>query len=379
MSKIGLNDLSAIYVGSAEVGRAYLGNSVVYEKASSTPDYLVIKAIEPSTIGLSKQASNHVIEYSYDGVSWATYYSAGTEISLASNEQVCFRGMQNANNTDSDYTQFAISGNVAISGKIQAFVLSNNPDYVDWNRSYSYYKLFAGCAALTDASKLVFEPSSRVSDFGSDGLNKCESMFEGCVNLVHSPKNIFYKTIRPNMLSHMFEGCTSLVDAPTLHAVRFSGTGNINGMYRMFAGCTSLVSVPSYTIVSDIAAYGNRGMVEMFRGCSSLEYIPWTILGGRNEWYQNMFKDCVSLKESPLLLFTDGGPYNGFVGAFSGCESLSKITCLGNNQGSAQQNWRDWVVGVAASGTFYKHPDAVWSTGTSGIPTGWTVQDYTEP
>ncbi|MBQ8867970.1 MAG: hypothetical protein IJ013_09670 [Bacteroidaceae bacterium] len=33
--------------------------------------------------------------------------------------------------------------------------------------------------------------------------------------------------------------------------------------------------------------------------------------------------------------------------------------------------------GVASSGTFYKNSEATWSkTGSSGIPTGWTVQDY---
>ena len=37
----------------------------------------------------------------------------------------------------------------------------------------------------------------------------------------------------------------------------------------------------------------------------------------------------------------------------------------------------EWVYGVASSGTFVKHPDMTsLSTGSYGIPRGWTVQNY---
>ncbi len=36
----------------------------------------------------------------------------------------------------------------------------------------------------------------------------------------------------------------------------------------------------------------------------------------------------------------------------------------------------EWVNGVAATGTFVKNPSmSEWTTGISGIPSGWTVQD----
>ena len=37
-----------------------------------------------------------------------------------------------------------------------------------------------------------------------------------------------------------------------------------------------------------------------------------------------------------------------------------------------------WVDGVAASGTFIKDANTTIPTGTSGIPTGWTVQTASE-
>jgi hypothetical protein len=42
-------------------------------------------------------------------------------------------------------------------------------------------------------------------------------------------------------------------------------------------------------------------------------------------------------------------------------------------------NTRDWVNGVAASGTFVKNSAATWTTtGNNGVPTGWTVQTASE-
>ena len=36
----------------------------------------------------------------------------------------------------------------------------------------------------------------------------------------------------------------------------------------------------------------------------------------------------------------------------------------------------DWVNGVSSKGTFVKNPNmANWFTGTSGIPSGWKVQN----
>ena len=41
---------------------------------------------------------------------------------------------------------------------------------------------------------------------------------------------------------------------------------------------------------------------------------------------------------------------------------------------SATNCLRDWVYGVASSGTFVKNPEATWDVvGTSGVPSGWRV------
>ena len=61
---------------------------------------------------------------------------------------------------------------------------------------------------------------------------------------------------------------------------------------------------------------------------------------------------------------------------FDGCSSLNEIrtewTFGFGGAASTSNVFKDWVKGVAASGTFY-YDGTDTSTGTSAIPTGWTV------
>jgi hypothetical protein len=90
-----------------------------------------------------------------------------------------------------------------------------------------------------------------------------------------------------------------------------------------------------------------------------------------------MFSGCSSLTTAPVLPATTlvTNCYNGM---FSGCTSLSAVTCLTTNDmatSSATNFTNHWLDGVAASGTFTKASMTRWSTGVSGIPSGWTVVD----
>ena len=60
---------------------------------------------------------------------------------------------------------------------------------------------------------------------------------------------------------------------------------------------------------------------------------------------------------------------------FYGCTSLNSVTCLATDI-SATDCTKDWLSGVASSGTFTKAAGVDWSgkTGFDGIPSGWTVQ-----
>jgi hypothetical protein len=59
---------------------------------------------------------------------------------------------------------------------------------------------------------------------------------------------------------------------------------------------------------------------------------------------------------------------------FAGCTSLNYIKAMFTTTPSTTYT-NNWVSGVASTGTFVKNSAATWNvTGTSGIPTGWTVQ-----
>ena len=115
--------------------------------------------------------------------------------------------------------------------------------------------------------------------------------------------------------------------------------------YRMFYGCTSLTTAPK---------------------------LPATALA--SSCYQYMFYGCTSLTTAPDLPATTLANYC-YNYMFNSCKKLNSITCLATNI-SATNCTYNWVNGVASSGTFTKSKSMTsWKNGSSGIPTGWTVQN----
>ena len=141
----------------------------------------------------------------------------------------------------------------------------------------------------------------------------------------------------------MFYECTSLVAAPALPAENLR-----TGCYRqMFYECTSLVAAPALPATS-LASY-----------C-----------------YYCMFVNCGSLQTAPDLPAPTLAPYC-YQQMFDWCQSLNYVKCLATTF-VGKNNTSGWLNKVSSSGTFVKAPSMNdWTTGTSGIPTGWTVQDAT--
>lgn len=59
---------------------------------------------------------------------------------------------------------------------------------------------------------------------------------------------------------------------------------------------------------------------------------------------------------------------------FNGCTSMNYICCLIMPDQYTPHN--NWVNNVAANGVFIKNPYSTWTTGASGIPSGWTAYNY---
>jgi hypothetical protein len=114
----------------------------------------------------------------------------------------------------------------------------------------------------------------------------------------------------------------------------------------------------------------------MFNGCINLvsgpEILPANTLFDR--CYKGMFSGCSSLINAPELPAT-ALTEDCYRNMFSNCSSLNYIKCLATDI-SASDCTSNWVYGVANTGTFVKSPNMLsWTTGNSGIPSNWTVQD----
>lgn len=141
--------------------------------------------------------------------------------------------------------------------------------------------------------------------------------------------------------------------------------------YQMFNGCEKLTKAPTLpaTVLADSCYF------YMFQGCTSLTTVqnslPATMLA--KFCYQGMFAGCTSLTKAPELpaeTLTDWC----YSSMFFGCSSLKAIKCLAIDK-SADNCLRNWVKGVAGSGDFYKSKNSTWTTGVSGIPTGWNIHN----
>lgn len=105
-----------------------------------------------STIRLNKLSSYQTLEYTDDNVFkpspvWKSM-DINTVITLNNvGDKVCIRGVLSRNNTNSDYTQFNMTGKIAAIGNCNALWSKN-----DLNaplKSYCGYRMFQGCTGLT--------------------------------------------------------------------------------------------------------------------------------------------------------------------------------------------------------------------------------------
>lgn len=101
--------------------------------------------------------------------------------------------------------------------------------------------------------------------------------------------------------------------------------------------------------------------------------LPATTLATGCYWY--MFERC-AITAAPELLAA-ALVQECYGNMFIGCSNLNYIKCTAVDGFSASKALENWVSDVASSGVFVKNSNKTWSSGTSGIPSGWTIyNDY---
>ena len=119
----------------------------------------------------------------------------------------------------------------------------------------------------------------------------------------------------------------------------------------------------------------------MFAGCSNLTDTPvelpaLTLAPG---CYSNMFERCGQISEAPHLPATELVT-ECYASMFSGCNDLYQVTCLATTINGTDCT-TDWLDGVSNNNPFgeptFTKAKGVdwWTTGPSGIPDGWTVNE----
>lgn len=211
--------------------------------------------------------------------------------------------------------------------------------------------VYDGIGTFTISKKCNLEGNCMSMLFGDNAADNLSlsgkdyafyKLFNSCTKIVSVSNNFLpATTLALYCYYSMFYGCSSLTTAPDLPATTLTSWC----YYSMFRGCTSLTTAPA---------------------------LPATSLA--NYCYSNMFQYCSSLTTAPVLPATRLAS-NCYQSMLYDCKKLNYIKMLATDI-SATDCLYYWVSGVASTGMFVR-ASAMTSlpTGTSGIPSGWTVME----
>lgn len=315
--KIGSIEADAIKMGTSSITKVYVGTELVYPTDTPTHDYsqdylTLVAETDNVSFQLVGGVNGNTFQYSIDdGSTWNNVSIGQTTSSINTGDKMMFKASGLTIAQETGIGTIRPSGNASVEGNIMSLCYGDN---------------FSG--QTTIPANFQFR-----------------KLFSGATHITSAENFVLPSTTFPkSCYSQMFQGCTNLVTPPKVVGTSAS---TFNGDYcfsDMFANCSSMTKAPE---------------------------LPMTILGTQCYWY--MMQGCTSLTEAPVLPALTINTQS-YCGMFYGCTSLNSITCLAT-AGISTSNCNNWVTNVSSGGTFVKVTSASWSTGTSGIPSGWTVEN----
>lgn len=404
--KIGNNDISKIYLGSTEVTSVYLGNAQVYgggksmqwvsfqEGDDGTSCEIGAFRFDAGTVDMSWFDDRYVSFYLTDGINQPEEFrftlTSNGEYELYNVTQDRTEPLFPDGNDIIEYrfdtplfegmTVYCLTGVIPFDIQLYAYdscvlpyeeqyftirnhsSMDGNIYFVDTVDYFEYNKEIANG---------VFDPYAW---YDMNGVNDGQTYVTGTGRVYP------FITLHGGQ-SVRFRGNQNTTKTPTqadgIGAITFSGStdwiayGNVMSLLfgDNFAGRRDLTNYP-YAFVG--LFYQNAYITDV----SNL-ILPATTLSER--CYRSMFRGCTAITRAPelpaptLQLYGNGGSYAMM---FNGCTSLNYIKCLATtnttNTSSSSPTYT-WVSQVPAGGTFVKAEGVNWSTGTSGIPSGWSV------
>lgn len=254
--------------------------------------------------------------YSQDKISWLPYTNQST-LTLQTGERIYFKKTAYLGYIDSSNTMTykfqCTQGTIKIGGCVSS--LSHG------EAMKNYYKLgdangnyLSGGFAYKFYQCTALEDASDLILNIANGANSNAGAFSGCSLLQHAPR-ILDQAVESNCYNSMFVDCTSLITPPILPATKLKESCYAN----MFIRCSSLQKAPE---------------------------LPAKVLAP--QCYASMFQYCTALNE--IKIYAEE---------------------WGTNVSSS------WVYGVTSSTGIFKKPSVTTiPVGTSGVPSGWTVENF---
>ena len=318
-----------IMLGTTEAVAMYIGSMKIWPTNTPQPhdysqDYFTIESLEDSNeikIQRSGSPNNPILSYSLDyGETWTTETISGkvTFGTINTGQKIIFKG----NNTKlsssySSYNYFNATKQFKVYGNVMSLFNGDNfkTNYEFNSSSDNTCTGILRSLYLVDASNLIL-PALTLYNSSYNG------MFRGATALQHGPQ-MLATTPAKESCSSMFEGCINLEEPIEINFTTLSQ----QCCMRMFCmDRNSRITTPKMT-------------------------------------------------KSPILRVHQGAP-DCYKEMFKGNGNLNEITCLLTTASGSTSSWIQNA--GAATGTFYKHSSKTWSNNNDGVPTGWTIVDYTE-
>lgn len=297
---------------------------------------LTICALENGTINIERAIySNYYVYYKKNGSTTETAIKGS--ISVSKNDTIEFY-------TNSD--KKILSG---MSLNFDAYICGNLNSIIGNLTNFNFRNFFKdSTSSYLNIDKLILPDISNCVVDNYSIVGPFTSLFENCVGIKSIPEDLLpFTTLKPYCYANIFKGCTGLTSIPeNLLPANSIQKSSYEGM---FANCTNLSDVPENLLIN----------------------MKWLNTGS----CQYMFYGCTSLVKAPTIPELSSSISNQCSYMFQGCTSLNYIKNLTWYNASCFNNW---VNGVSPTGTFIKKSGQTWSTGTSGIPEGWIVEDYVE-
>ena len=144
---------------------------------------------------------------------------------------------------------------------------------------------------------------------------------------------------------------------------------------KLFYNDSNLVNVNNLILPQNTVPFCYE---EMFAGCTNIKSTPKlpskTLT---NSCYKGMFADCINITSAPQIVKAKLAP-SCYEEMFKNCSSLNYINARFTEYNNNNNEFTNWVDGVAETGTFMLPEDINFEPesirGVNGIPTNWLIK-----